>query len=234
MGIEAEVRRQWPYLPPATGTVRIALKERSGFNGIMNLFTGAYRTRALLCLLLMTAQAFFYNSVFFSMTLVLIRFYGLTASRVGYVFLPIAFMNFLGPALLARAFDRLGRRSMIAGTFCLSGALLLTGSWLFYLSRLTAGYQIAWWSITFFFASSAAGSAYLTVGEVFPQEIRATTIAFFYAFGTFAGGVFGPLVFGHLIGNGSRAPLFCGYAIAALGMIGAGVAQAVWGVSFVD
>ena len=177
----------------------------------------------------MTAQAFFYNSVFFSLALVLLRYYGVSAARVGGYFVPIAVANFLGPVVLGGLFDRVGRRQMIGATYCLSGLALLGSSWFFYAGRLSAGTQIAWWTATFFFASAAASSAYLTVSEVFPQEVRATAIAFFYAFGTLFGGVCGPLIFGHLLG--ARLPLVLGYGLGAAVMVVAGAAQAVWGVA---
>ena len=120
---------------------------------------------------------------------------------------------------------------MIATTYCLSGLILLASSWLFHQGALTVVTQVAWWAAAFFFASTAASSAYLSVSELFPQEVRATCIALFYAFGTLAGGVFGPLVFGHLIGSSSRTPLLLGYAAGAAVMIAAGVAQAIWGVA---
>jgi MFS family permease len=177
----------------------------------------------------MAAQAFFYNSVFFSLALVLMRYYGVSAARVGACFVPIAVANFLGPVLLGSLFDRVGRRAMVAATYTLSGLSLLSSSWLFYQGSLGAGTQIAWWAATFFFASTAASSAYLTVSEVFPQEVRATAIASFYAFGTLFGGVCGPLLFAHLMA--ARTPLFLGYVLGSAVMIAAGLAQAVWGVA---
>jgi MFS family permease len=195
------------------------------------MVVGPYRRRSLLCFVLMAAQAFFYNSVFFSLALVLLRYYGLSAERIGFYFIPIAAANCLGPMLLGRLFDTIGRKQMIAATYCASGALLFAGSWLFYGNRLTLVSQIAWWSAIFFFASTAASSAYLTVSEVFPQEIRASSIALFYAFGTVAGGVFGPLVFGRILGGGSRGMLFMGYGFGALVMAATGLAQARWGIA---
>ena len=178
----------------------------------------------------MAAQAFFYNSVFFSLGLVLLKYYDVSAGRVGLYFIPIAIGNLFGPILLGPLFDSLGRKRMVSGTYCMCAVLLFFSSLLFLGGHLTTVAQIAWWTATFFFASTAASSAYLTVSEVFPQEMRASSIAFFYAFGTLAGGVFGPFVFGLLIGTGSRAVLFRGYAIAAIVMFVAGLTQAIWGV----
>jgi MFS family permease len=120
---------------------------------------------------------------------------------------------------------------MIAATYCSSGILLFAGSWLFYEGRLTLHAQIAWWSAIFFFASTAASSAYLTVSEVFPQDIRASSIAVFYAFGTLAGGVLGPVIFGRLTGSGVRGLLLDGYLLGSAVMIIAGVGQSLWGVA---
>ncbi|WP_254062559.1 MFS transporter [Acidobacterium sp. S8] len=231
--IEESVRREAGALPPVqtADLVRYESGRRQTLRRLRRLLQGEYRRRALLCFGLMAAQAFFYNSVFFSLSLVLLRYYGVSAQAAGYYFLPIAAANFLGPALLGYLFDSVGRRQMIGATYGLSGLLLFAGSWMFYRHELTVAGQMVWWSLIFFFASAAASSAYLTVSEVFPQEIRASAIAIFYAFGTLAGGVSGPLIFGHLIGSGSRALLFSGYVFGAVAMAAAGLAQAVWGIA---
>jgi MFS family permease len=178
----------------------------------------------------MAAQAFFYNSVFFSLALVLLRFYGASPQDLGHCFIPIAVTNFLGPLILGWSFDAIGRKPMICATFVLSGATLLCSGWLFLHGRLMIREQILWWAVVFFFGSSAASSASLTVSELFPQEIRAASIAFFYAFGTLIGGVCGPFLFGRLLSDSSRKPLFHGYLVGAALMIVAGVAEAIWGV----
>jgi MFS family permease len=230
--IESWVQWEVGPLAPVRGFTRVpASGERRARGSVIGLIAGRYRGRAMLCLALMAAQAFFYNSVFFSLSLVLLRFYGVSTARVGLCFIPIACTNFLGPMLLGPLFDSLGRRTMIASTYCLSGLVLLAGSLLFHEDRLTALTQVAWWAGAFFFASTAASSAYLTVSELFPQQVRATCIALFYALGTLAGGVFGPLIFGRLTGSHSRTPIALGYAAGALVMIAAGLAQAVWGVA---
>jgi MFS family permease len=230
-GIEQSIGRQFGKLPLVRNSVRVVIHSQSSLRRMRVLFNGAYRRRSLLCFGLMAAQAFFYNSVFFSLALVLLRYYDVSAARVGYFFVPIAIANCLGPMLLGRLFDTVGRRQMIAATYCLSGILLAAGSWLFYAGRLSIHSQIAWWSVIFFFASTAASSAYLTASEVFPQDIRASAIAIFYAFGTLAGGVFGPLIFGRLSGSGVRGLLLAGYLLGSAVMILAGVAQALWGVA---
>jgi MFS family permease len=124
-------------------------------------------------------------------------------------------------------FDTLGRRRMIAGTYFLSGALLACTGYLFANGFFSATSQTLAWSVIFFFASAAASAAYLTASEIFPLEMRALAIAVFYAIGTAAGGIAGPLVFGALIGTGSRAAIFHGYLFAGALMAGA-AAIAAW------
>jgi MFS family permease len=180
-----------------------------------------HRNRAWVGLVLMTAQAFFYNAIFFTYALVLTDFFAIPSDRVGLYILPFAVGNFLGPVLLGRLFDTRGRRQMIFFTYLVSGVLLALTGYLFMEGVLTAFTQTLCWMVIFFFASAAASSAYLTVSETFPLEIRALAIAIFYAVGTGIGGVAGPLAFGALIDTGSRPALFAGYLFAALLMVGA-------------
>jgi len=180
-----------------------------------------HRQRTLVGLSLMTAQAFFYNAIFFTYALVLTDFYGIRASEVGWYLLPFAAGNFLGPLLLGRLFDTIGRRAMIATTYALSGLLLALTGGLFAAGALSATWQTVAWTIIFFFASAAASSAYLTVSETFPLEVRALAIAFFYAAGTAVGGIVAPWLFGVLIDTGSRMSLFGGYLLAAGLMVAA-------------
>lgn len=190
-----------------------------------------HRQRALVGLTLMAAQAFFYNAIFFTYALVLTDFYGIAAVAVGWYILPFAVGNVLGPLLLGRLFDTIGRRPMIAGTFIISGLLLVLTGWLFQQDLLTARTQTACWTVIFFFASAAASSAYLTVSETFPLEIRALAIAIFYAIGTGIGGIAAPALFGALIETGSRNSVFAGYLFGAGLMLLAGLVQARWGVA---
>jgi MFS family permease len=175
--------------------------------------------RTLVGLTLMVAQAFFYNAIFFTYALVLTDFYGIRADHVGWYLLPFAAGNFLGPVFLGRFFDTIGRRVMIALTYGLSGVLLAGAGYLFAIGALSATSQTVAWMVIFFFASAAASSAYLTVGEIFPLEIRALAIAFFYAIGTGIGGMSGPWLFGVLIDTGSRWSVFGGYLLGAALMI---------------
>jgi MFS family permease len=172
----------------------------------------------------MTAQAFVYNAIFFTYALVLSRYYGVAADVTGLYLTPFAIANFLGPVILGHFFDTVGRRPMIAATFATAAVILIITGYLFEHNLLTAAGQTALWSVMFFFASSAASSAYLTVSEIFPLEIRALAIAIFFSFGTAVGGIVAPWFFGFLIDSGSRAALYFGYLIAAaLMLIAAGV-----------
>jgi len=162
---------------------------------------------------------------------VLIDFYGVAADRVGWYILPFAAGNFLGPLMLGRLFDTIGRRPMITFTYVISGVLLIITGTLFWRGVLSAETQTLAWTVIFFFASSAASSAYLTVSETFPLEIRALAIAFFYAIGTGIGGMAGPWLFGILIDTGSRASLFGGYLFGAVLMIIAGLIAWRWAVA---
>jgi len=190
-----------------------------------------YRKRSLVGLTLMVAQAFFYNAIFFTFALVLTDFYGIGASDVGWYILPFAAGNFLGPLLLGRLFDTLGRRSMIAATYGISGLLLAISGYLFSIGALSAQGQTIAWMVIFFFASPAASAAYLTVSETFPLEVRALAIALFYAVGTGVGGVAGPALFGALIDTGSRVSVFAGYLVGSVLMVVAAVVAWRFGVA---
>lgn len=167
----------------------------------------------------MTAQAFCYNAIFFTYALVLGRFYGVQPEEVGLYLLPFAVSSFLGPLILGRYFDTWGRRQMIAMTYALSGLLLGLTAILFVAGLLSAATQTLAWTLVFFFASAAASSAYLVVSESFPVEVRALSIAFFYALGTGIGGIGAPWLFGVLIGTGEPVAIAWGYALGALLML---------------
>ena len=173
-----------------------------------------YRRRAVLGITLMASQAFFYNAIFFTYALMLTRFYGVPEERVGYYIFPFAIGNFLGPLLLGRLFDSVGRRRMIAFTYAISGLMLIATAYAFQQGVLGATAQTVCWSVIFFFASAAASSAYLTVSEIFPLEMRAVAISLFYAAGTALGGFVGPPLYGAMIEDGSRGGLFAAYALA--------------------
>lgn len=189
-----------------------------------------HRQRALVGLALMVSQAFFYNAIFFTYALILTDFYQVPSQAIGWFILPFAAGNFLGPLIIGRLFDTLGRRTMIAATYALSGLLLTATGYLFWRDVLTAQQLTLCWSVVFFFASAAASSAYLTVSETFPVEMRALAIAAFYAVGTGAGGVAGPWLFGILIDTGSRGSVFLGYLFGAALMLAAAVIAALYAV----
>jgi MFS family permease len=219
------IERQSFTVPDDGMLPKVRLRTRR-FTPLSEVFTALFQThrsRAYVGLALMASQAFFYNAIFFTYALMLTEFYGIPAYQVGWYILPFAAGNFLGPVILGRLFDTIGRRRMIGFTYAISGILLAISGYLFMLGWLTALTQTIAWMIVFFFASAAASSAYLTVSENFPLEIRAFAIAVFYAIGTGIGGVVGPLVFGLLIESGSRVSVFAGYAFAALLMIGAAI-----------
>lgn len=226
-GIEAETGRP---LPKAEGKILIHPQKTFGFGLIFDAMLGAYRRRSALVLVLMIAQAFLYNAIFFTYGLVLTKFYGIAADRVGLYLIPFAIGNVIGPLVLGPLFDSVGRRRMIFGTYLASAALLIATGWMFAEGWLTATTQTVAWSVIFFVASAAASSAYLTASEVFPLEVRALAIAAFYAIGTGLGGVVAPYVFGMLIGSGEPWPIFGGYAFAAALMAAAGLAALFYGV----
>ena len=229
--IEQEVERQFGHLPLESKTVSIQRRSKDPIRSLGMLFHPRYRGRALLCMVMIMAQSFFYNSVFFSASLILLRFYGMSASNAGLLFLPLAVTNFIGPLLLGRLVDTVGRRTMISLNFALAGVALIVSNLLFLRADLSLWGQVAWWSIAFFFAANAAGSAYLTTSELFPQQIRASAIAVFYGFGTLFAGVAGPAIYGELLNRGNRQPIFWGFMASAAAMLIAGAAQAIWGIA---
>jgi len=210
--------------------IRLARRTHTPLREVMRALFQTYRGRALVGLSLMAAQAFFYNAVFFTYALILIDFFGVSAAGVGWYVLPFAAGNFLGPLLLGPLFDALGRRIMISSTYAVSGLLLAGNAVLFRYDFLSAQTQTAAWMVIFFFASAAASSAYLTVSEIFPLEVRALAIALFYALGTAVGGVAGPWLFGRLIEIGSRSSVAAGYILGAVLMIAAAVIEWRFGV----
>jgi len=212
--VQEPPQKAWPK-------IRLRMRSHTPLREVAHTLLTLYRTRSLVGLSLMTAQAFFYNAIFFTFALVLTDFFGIASNQVGWYILPFAAGNFLGPLLLGRLFDTLGRRAMIAFTYGTSGVLLALSGYLFSIGVLSAQTQTIAWMVIFFFASPAASAAYLTVSETFPLEVRALAIALFYAVGTGVGGVAGPLLFGALIDTGSRDSVFAGYLLGSGLMIAA-------------
>ncbi len=223
-----ETGRPLPPVPPQS--LRLRTDVHSWFAVGMRALFIQYRQRAILGIALMAAQAFCYNAVFFTYALILTRFYAIPSGSIGWFMLPFAAGNFLGPLVLGKLFDTLGRRFMITATYGISGILMALTGWLFALGVLDAVQQTLAWTVIFFVASAAASSAYLTVGESFPLEMRAIAIALFYAFGTGVGGVAGPVLFGALIDTGSRGSILWGYLLGGGLMLGAAVVAALLAV----
>ncbi|WP_237858225.1 MFS transporter [Pseudomonas sp. PGPR81] len=224
-------QRGIPIPPLQSPALRLRARDHTPLREVFQSLFVVHRRRALVGLTLLSAQAFFYNAIFFTYALVLTDFYNVPPAQVGWYILPFALGNFCGPLLLGRLFDVVGRRIMISSTYLLSGVLLAISGYLFQQQLIDVTEQTIAWMVIFFFASAAASSAYLTVAETFPLEIRALAIAVFYAFGTGLGGLIGPTLFGALIETGERLNVLYGYLIGAALMIIAALAQALWGVA---
>jgi len=225
--IEEKFRARGERLAPSPlPTIRLRTRRFTPLGEVAKTLFRTERRRTLVGLSLMAAQAFF-----FTYALVLTDFYGIRTDDVGWYLLPFAAGNFLGPVLLGRLFDTVGRRAMIATTYGLSGVLLAGAGYLFAIGVLSAMGQTVAWMVIFFFASAAASSAYLTVSETFPLEVRALAIALFYAIGTGIGGVVGPVLFGALIDTGSRWSVFGGYLLGSLLMVAAAAVEWSWGIA---
>lgn len=218
-------------LPEPEGELKIHQRGSVGFGEIARTVFRDYRRRAALGFSLFIGQAFLYNAITFGFGAILTTFFDVPTGDTGYYFVVIAVGNFLGPLLLGKLFDTLGRRVMISGTYLLSGLLLFGTAWLFDRGSLTATTLTACWCVVLFFASAGASSAYLTVSEIFPMETRAMSIAFFYALGTAAGGISGPLLFADLTGTGKVSDTVLAFQIGAGLMCAAGLVAALLAVN---
>lgn len=228
--IEDAVRALGHDLPPAEGSLRIRPQASFGLVAVLRSMFGTHRRRSALVIVLMLSQAFLFNAIFFTYGLVLTRFYHVEPDRVGLHILPLALGNLLGPFLLGRLFDTIGRRRMIGGTYVGTAVLLAITALLFGAGLLDATTQTLLWMAIFFVASSAACGAYLTASEIFPLETRALAIAVFYAFGTAIGGIAAPYVLGRLIGGGDAWSVAGGYGLAAVLMLAGGIAEFTLGI----
>ncbi|UXX97641.1 MFS transporter [Streptomyces sp. AD2-2] len=225
--IEAE---QGHELPPAEGEITIHQRKSVSFAEIARTIFHDYPKRATLGFSLFIGQAFLYNAITFGFGAILTKFFNVPTGNTGYYFAVIAVGNFLGPLLLGKLFDTVGRRVMISSTYLLSGVLLFGTAWLFGRGSLSAATLTACWCAVLFFASAGASSAYLTVSEIFPMETRAMSIAFFYALGTAAGGISGPLLFADLTSTGKVGDTVLAFQIGAGLMCAAGLVAAVLAV----
>jgi MFS family permease len=229
-GIEQEVERETgTSLPEPEQSITIRQRKTIGFLTIAKTMFTLYPKRTTLGLALFIGQAFLYNAITFGYANILAQFFHITANP-GYYFAVIAVGNLIGPLVLAPLFDTFGRKPMIAGTYILSGILLLVTAYLFDQGSLNATTLTACWTVVLFFASAGASSAYLTVSEVFPMETRALAIAFFYAIGTAVGGITGPELFSHLVATGKKSDTAVAFTIGAILMIVAGVVEIFLGV----
>lgn len=228
--IEREVVREGHALPAPRGTSRVDTAADTSFRHIGAILLFRKRRRSILGASLMIAQAFAYNGIFFTLALVLGKFYGVAEDAVGLYLVPFAIGNLLGPLVLGPLFDRVGRRLMITSTYVTTGLLLAVVGLLFANDAVTSAQLTAGFCVVFFFASAAASSAYLTVSELFPVELRGMAIAVFYSLGTGAGGVVAPLLFGVLVAGETRGGVFAGYLVGATLMVLAGVVAAVLAV----
>jgi MFS family permease len=201
-----------------------------GFGTIVEVMLKKYPRRTVLGLAMILSQAFLYNGVSFTFALILAKFYGIAPDRVGLYLLPFALGNFVGPLVLGRLFDTVGRKPMIAGTYAVSAVLLVVTGYLFDRGVLTATTQMIAWAVIFFFASAAASSAYLTVSEIFPLELRGLAIALFYSTGTALGGPLASWLFGRLIDEGARVNILHGDLLAAAVLAVAVVVVLLFGV----
>ena len=231
--IEASVEAQGKPVPEIdeSKAMLIKAKESLPMRDLLHVFFKKYPSRTFLGLSMMITQSFLYNAIFFTYILVLKNFYDLSGSTAEKYFFPFAVGNLLGPLVLGHLFDTLGRRKMIFGTYFLSGAILATSAVLFVNGSLNAFTQTAMWVGSFFFASAGASSAYLTVSEIFPLEVRGQAISYFFSVGQLVGAT-GPTIYGALIGDGTdRQPLFYGYLLGAAVMIAGGLIAWFFGVN---
>ena len=217
-------------LPEPEGTITVTPQGSIGFGRIARTMFRTYPRRTALGLALIISQAFLYNGVAFTFALILTQFFGVQPDRVGVYLLPFAIGNFLGPLLLGRFFDTVGRKPMIMGTYAASAVLLVLSGWMFSRGMLTPTTQTLIWAVIFFFASAAASSAYLTVSEVFPLELRGLAIALFFSTGTLLGGTAAPWLFGRLIEQQARVYVFYGDLFAAAILLATVVVVAFFGV----
>ncbi|WP_375425710.1 MFS transporter [uncultured Friedmanniella sp.] len=231
-GIEEDVRSHGQQPPELDEAQAWWIKAHEGVTGkqLRYVFFKLYPTRTVLGLTLMITQSFLYNAIFFTYALVLQHFYGKSESGAAFYFFPFAVGNLLGPLLLGRLFDTIGRRRMIGGCYGIAAVVLFVSAVLFKADALTAGTHTALWCLSFFFASAGASAGYLTVSEIFPLEVRGQAISYFFSVAQLFGAL-GPVIFGALVGEGTaRNPLFWGYVMASVIMLVGGLVAFRFGV----
>ncbi|HET6830622.1 MAG TPA: MFS transporter [Solirubrobacterales bacterium] len=231
-GIEREVEEETgeDLEDPEGDPIEVRQRKRIPFREIARTAFRVYPKRSVLGLSLFIGQAFLYNAVTFTLGLTLTTYLGVASNKVGIFYAVFALGNFLGPLLLGRLFDTVGRRPMIAGCYLTSAVLLVVVAVLFSNEAFSDWGLIAALGVTFFFASAGASSAYLTVSEIFPMEVRALAIAFYYAIGTAIGGIIGPQVFERLASTNDPGQVAIGYMIGAVVMAIGGIVEIFLGV----
>jgi MFS family permease len=229
--IEDEIREETgEELEEPGDAITVKQRKTISFREIAATAFKTYPRRTALGFALFVGQAFIYNAVTFGLGTFLVEFYDLSASAVPLYIALFAFSNFLGPLLLGRLFDTVGRKPMIAGSYLGSAAVLTVLTMLFVNGTLGLWGFMAFLLATFFLASAGASSAYLTVSEIFPMETRALAIAFFYAIGTAVGGITGPFLFGKLIESGEPGQVAIAFYIGAGVMALGGITELFLGV----
>lgn len=229
--VEERVRRETGTdLPAVAETIEVRQRRSTGFGEIAAVMIRTYPRRSTLGLALFIGQAFLYNAVTFNFAVILGTLFDVPSDRTGYFYAVMCLGSFLGPLVLGRYFDTIGRKPMIAGSYLGSGILLLLTALLLVHGDLTAVTLTACWTVVLFVASCGASSAYLTVSEIFPMETRAMAIAFFYAVGTAVGGIAGPLVFAELTGEGDAGRTALAFTIGAIMMMLGGIVELILGV----
>lgn len=226
-GIEARIMRdeQVTSLPVAEGSITVHARPHATLVTVARELFSTYPRRTTLGIVLMVTQSFMYNAISFTYPFVLTKFYAVPSQHIGFYILPFALGNFLGPLLLGRFFDTIGRKQMISFTYAVAGCLLAATGYLFLQGAFTSVTQMVAWSSIFFFASAGASAAYLTVSEIFPMEIRAMAIAFFFVVAQGAG-ILAPWLYGKLIETSAES-VFYGYLLGA-GMMLVGAVVELW------
>ena len=210
--------------------ITVRQRKTISFKTIASVAFKRYPKRTALGFALFVGQAFIYNSVTFGLGTFLVSFYGISDAKVPFYIVLFALSNFLGPLLLGRLFDTVGRKPMIAGTYIGSAVILAVLTFLFVGDTLGTWGFMAFLLATFFLASAGASAAYLTVSEIFPMETRALAIAFFYAIGTAVGGITGPYLFGKMIESGEESQVAIAFYIGAAIMAIGGIVELFLGV----
>ncbi len=229
--IEEEIKKNGKQIPaPTDQKLKLVTRDHTPLKEIFKSMFVENRSRSFLGLALMVGQSFFFNAVFFTYALIGKKFYHLSDDRLPLQLLPFAVASFLGPLLLGKLFDSIGRKPMITATYGAAGLMLAAVCLPFAHGSLSLKSLGICFTVIFFVASSAASAAYLTVSEIFPLEIRAFAIAVFYAVGTLIGGVGAPALFGQLIATGSKTHVAEGWALGALLMLIAAGLEAWIGV----